>query len=195
MTASDTGQQEQETAAAGGQTQSPEGAASPTVESVLRDKDELKNILVRTQADFSNYRKRMEQEREEARRMVAAGIIVVLLPALDDLDRTMANMPPAVAQSPWGEGLGLAQRKLQSVLEGAGLKPIEAEGKTFDPWEHEAVMYDETGEHAEGTVVHVVRAGYKLQGRVLRPAQVVVARRPVKAEETAPDTHNETRGG
>lgn len=194
MSVNDPGQQEQEVAASEGQVEAPEGR-EPTVASVLRDKEELKNILLRTQADFSNYRKRMEQEKDDARRMAAAGIIVMLFPALDDLDRTMAHIPADVARSSWGEGLALACRKLQGVLENAGLKPIEAVGKAFDPWEHEAVMYDETGEHAEGTIVQVVRAGYKLHGRVLRPAQVVVARRPEKAESPAADTQSETRGG
>lgn len=194
MSVNDPGQQEQEVAAREGQVESPEGR-EPTVASVLRDKEELKNVLLRTQADFSNYRKRMEQEKDDARRMAAAGIIVMLFPALDDLDRTMAHMPADVARSPWGEGLALACRKLQGVLENAGLKPIEAVGRAFDPWEHEAVMYDETGEHTEGTVVQVVRAGYKLHGRALRPAQVVVARRPEKAESPATDTHSETKGG
>lgn len=194
MSVNDPGQQEQEVAANEGQVESPDGADSAAA-SAQRDRDELKDALLRTQADFSNYRKRMEQEKEDARRMAASAIIVMLFPALDDLDRTMAHVSADVAQSSWGEGLALAYRKMQSVLENAGLKPIGAEGKAFDPWEHEAVMYDETGEHAEGKIVQVVRAGYKLHGRVLRPAQVVVARRPEKAESPASDTRSETKGG
>jgi len=194
MSVNDPGQQEQDVAATGGQV-APSDDADSAAASAQRDRDELKNALLRTQADFSNYRKRMEQEKEDVRRMAAAAIIVMLFPALDDLDRTMAHVSADVAQSPWGEGLALAYRKLQGVLENAGMKTIEAEGKAFDPWEHEAVMYDETGEHDEGKVVHVVRAGYKLHGRVLRPAQVIVARRPEKAKSPVSDTHSETKGG
>ena len=107
----------------------------------------------------------------------------------------MAHLPVQETATPWAEGVRLVQRKLQAVLESAGLRSIDAEGKPFDPWEHEAVLYDETGEHADGAVVHVVRPGYKLHGRVLQPAQVVVARKRPAAEEPAPQSHEETRGG
>lgn len=188
-------QEDQEVPPAPGDDGAPVDQQEATLEAALREKEDLRNTLLRTQADFVNYRKRVEQERDDLRRMAAAEVIGALLPVLDDMDMALANASPDAARSPWVEGMRLVQRKLQGVLESAGLRPIDAEGKPFDPWEQEAVLYDETGEHAEGTVVHVVRLGYKLHGRVLRPAQVVVARKRQTAEEPSPETQEETRGG
>ncbi|MBI4308439.1 MAG: nucleotide exchange factor GrpE [Chloroflexi bacterium] len=195
MNVNSPGPSEQETPAATGETGAPAEEQAAALEAALREKEDLHNSLLRAQADFANYRKRVEQEREGLRHMAAADIIAALLPVLDDMDMAMANVPPKETGSSWVEGVRLVQRKLRGALESAGLRPIDAEGKTFDPWEHEAVMHDETGEHAEGTVVHVARPGYKLHGRVLRPAQVVVARKRQTAEEPSPQGYKETGGG
>ncbi len=125
----------------------------------------------RTQADFINYKRRQEQEREEFSKLASSALISSLLPILDDLERALAAIPPRAAKLPWVEGIRLIDRKLRASLEAQGLQPIKALGEPFDPNLHEAVRQDK-GE--EGVVIQEVRKGYKLHDRVIRPAMVVV---------------------
>jgi len=127
----------------------------------------------RAEADFSNYKRRMEQERDETRRTANAALIINILPVLDDLERALASLDIRLAGLTWFDGIRLIYRKLLLVLENAGVSQIEAEGQTFDPRFHEAMMH---GEGPEGKVVAEVQRGYKLHDRVLRPAMVVVGR-------------------
>jgi molecular chaperone GrpE len=134
----------------------------------------------RAEADFSNYKRRMEQERDEARRMANAALIINILPVLDDIERALASLDIRLVGLTWFDGVRLIYRKLLLVLENAGVSQIEAEGQPFDPRFHEAVMH---GEGPEGKVVAEVQRGYKLHDRVLRPAMVVVGRGQGKAAE------------
>jgi molecular chaperone GrpE len=127
----------------------------------------------RAEADFVNYKRRVEQERGEARRIANAALIINILPVLDDLERALASLNIQLAGLTWFDGIRLIYRKLQLVLENAGVTQIEAEGQPFDPRFHEAVMY---GEGEEGKVVAEVQRGYKLDDRVLRPAMVIVGK-------------------
>ena len=127
----------------------------------------------RSEADFSNYKRRMEQERDEARRMGNAALIINILPVLDDLERALASLDISLAGLTWFDGIRLIYRKLLLVLENAGVRQIEAEGQPFDPRYHEAMMH---GPGPEGKVVAEVQRGYKLHDRVLRPAMVVVGK-------------------
>jgi molecular chaperone GrpE len=127
----------------------------------------------RAQADLINYKKRVEQEQEEATRFANAALIRKLLPVLDDLERAFESLPPKLARLSWVNGIQLIHRKLQTTLEAEGLSPISAVGELFDPYLHEAVGYEE-GE--EGKVIAEVQKGYKLHQRVLRPALVLVGR-------------------
>jgi molecular chaperone GrpE len=133
----------------------------------------------RAEADFSNYKRRMEQERDEARRMSNAALIINVLPVLDDLERALASLDISLAGLTWFDGIRLIYRKLLLVLENAGVRQIEAEGQPFDPRFHEAVMH---GPGPEGKVVAEVQRGYKLHDRVLRPAMVVVGKGEGKQE-------------
>jgi molecular chaperone GrpE len=127
----------------------------------------------RAQADFSNYRRRVEQEREEFVRYAEAGIIRDLLPILDDFERALQSLPPDLRGVTWVEGMALIERKIRTLLESHGLTPIEALGKEFDPHEHEAVMRD--GEAGEPMIVTgELQRGYRLHDRVLRPTMVRV---------------------
>ncbi len=127
----------------------------------------------RAQADYANYRRRVEQEREEFVRYAEAGIIRDLLPILDDFERALASMPAELREVTWVEGVTLIERKLRTLLEQHGLKPIEALGKEFDPHEHEAVLRD--GEPGEAMIVTgELQRGYRLHDRVLRPTLVRV---------------------
>lgn len=146
----------------------------PEPQEAEKKAEEYLSRLQRLQADFSNFRKRMEQEREEQRRFASEQVILKLLPLLDDLDRALKSVPGGFADSEWFKGIVLIDQKLRGVLKEDGLTRIDAEGKEFDPWEQEAVMAEECEEEQEGKVKCVFRDGYKLHGRVLRPAQVVV---------------------
>jgi molecular chaperone GrpE len=133
----------------------------------------------RAEADFSNYKRRMEQERGEAHRVANAALIINILPILDDLERALASLEISLAGLTWFDGIRLIYRKLLLVLENAGVRQIEAEGQPFDPRFHEAVMH---GPGPEGKVVAEVQRGYKLHDRVLRPAMVVVGKGEGKTE-------------
>jgi molecular chaperone GrpE len=127
----------------------------------------------RSAADFQNYKRRVEQEREEFARFAGSAWFINILPIVDDIDRAIQNVEPGVAATPWFDGLRLIQRKFEAVLDVSGVKEIEATGAQFDPNLHEAVAF---GEGEEGKVINVVQKGYTLNGRVLRPAMVVVGK-------------------
>jgi len=125
----------------------------------------------RTQADFVNYKRRSEQEREEIGKFANNQLILGLLPVLDDLERAFESITPQVARLKWVEGIRLIERKLRSALEAQGLSQIKALGEPFDPNLHEATMHSK-GE--EGMVVQELQKGYMLHDRVIRPSMVVV---------------------
>ena len=152
-----------------------------------QEKEEAQRFLAnwqRAEADFANYKRRVEQERSEAMRIANAALIINILPVLDDLERALASLNIRLVGLTWFDGIRLIYRKLQLVLENAGVSQIEAEGQPFDPRFHEAVMY---GEGDEGKVVAEVQRGYKLNDRVLRPAMVIVGKgkeqKPPEGEE------------
>jgi molecular chaperone GrpE len=127
----------------------------------------------RSQADFINYKRRTEQEREEVVKFANATLMLSLLPVLDDLERALENVSDKLAGMTWVEGVELIYRKLRAILEASGLSEIKAVGETFDPNLHEAVMEVEGD---EGKVVEELQKGYKLHDRVLRPTMVKVGR-------------------
>ncbi len=138
--------------------------------------EELTNDLKRMTADFSNYRKRNEAERNEFAKFAKADLIAKLLDVLDGYDRALATVPDEVKGQPWVEGMWLVERKLRSILDAEGLEPIDSLGKPFDPYLHEAVAYIESDE-PEGTVIQEHQKAYRLHDRVIRPALVTVAKK------------------
>jgi molecular chaperone GrpE len=140
--------------------------------------DEYLRLAQRTQADFINYRRRMEEERVQLASNAGLSVLSRLLPILDDFDRALANASSAELESGWGQGVQLVERNLRSVLTSEGVEVIPAEGAEFDPRLHEAVGSAPSAEVPEGHVLHVARQGYRKGDRILRPTQVVVARRP-----------------
>ncbi|HEX6291745.1 MAG TPA: nucleotide exchange factor GrpE [Herpetosiphonaceae bacterium] len=134
----------------------------------------FKDQYLRAAADLKNFKRRTEEERGSLIRNATAGLLLKLLPILDDFDLAMQHVPPEVAETPWFSGLQGVQRKLQMVLEGEGVKPIEALGQTFDPHFHDAVMHEEAGPEQAGKVTADLRRGYMLHDRVLRPSMVKV---------------------
>jgi molecular chaperone GrpE len=152
-----------------------EGSLEQSPEEVLRERDQFRALAQRIQADFVNYKRRMEEERQDLVRNASTGFIQRLLPAVDDFQLAIEHLPVEAEES-WAHGVQLVLRKLQSTLEAEGVTPFEPEtGTPFDPAAHEAVFYEPAGEHPPGSVVTVVRRGYKIYDKVLRPAQVTVA--------------------
>ena len=147
-------------------------------EDVERERDQFKAMAQRAQADLVNYRRRVEEERQELRRNANADLLAKFLAVVDDFERAIAMLPEEVASSGWQEGLMLVKRNLDSLLESEGISKIEAAGKPFDPWEHEAVHYMETPDIEDGTITEVFRDGYRLHDKVLRASQVIVAKAP-----------------
>ncbi len=125
----------------------------------------------RAQADFTNYKRRAEQEREETIRFANTNLMLNLLPVLDDLERAFAAIPPRLNRLEWVDGIRLIERKLRANLEALGLSTIVALGKPFDPNFHEAVMQ---GRGEEGIVVAEMQKGYMLNDRVIRPTRIIV---------------------
>lgn len=125
------------------------------------------------EADFSNYKRRAEQEKNELSNSANAALILNLLPILDDFERAFASLTSESVGNEWVDGFKLIQRKLQGVLDIQGVAEIKAIGAPFDPSVHEAVAH-QAGE--EGMVIGEVQRGYKLNDRVLRPTLVVVGK-------------------
>jgi len=153
-------------------------------EQIAQAKEEAQKYLAnwqRAEADFQNYKRRVDQERDETRRFASAALIINILPILDDLERALMSLDARLAGLTWFEGIALIHRKILILLENAGVSVIQAEGQQFDPREHEAVMHSE-GE--EGKVLAEVQRGYKLYDRVLRPAMVVVGKKASEEQGT-----------
>lgn len=153
-----------------------------------REKDQFRAMAQRSQAEMVNYRRRLDEEQKQFRLNANADLMEKFLDVVDDFSRAI-EMLPADADAGWGEGLFLVQRNLLSVLKSENVIKIEAEGKVFDPWEHQAIAYQETADAEDGTVIQVVREGYKLNSRVLRASRVVVAKSP-SAEQTESQTQS-----
>ena len=130
----------------------------------------------RARADLANYKKRVERERREAYKRAAADILVKQLDIMDDLERALEDRPEEGKAASWAEGIEMVHRKFNALLESHNIEPIDAAGKPFDPNYHEAISHEETDEVAEGYVIDVLKPGYRLGERVLRPALVRVAK-------------------
>ncbi len=131
----------------------------------------------RARAELANYRKRVERERADWEVELRAETIKQLLPVLDDFDRAMASLPEHLREDEWVSGVCLIYSKFQTVLRKLEVEEIDALGKPFDPQRHEAVMQRADGSGDPDHVIEVVRKGYVMRDRVLRPAMVVVAAR------------------
>lgn len=148
----------------------------------------------RTQAEFSNYKKRQEAERAQMMALASADVLRKLLPVADDFERAISTLPVNFSQLTWCEGILLIKYKLDAILESEKVKPIETKGQQFDPRYHEAVTYEEAPGYEDGQIIGEVQKGYTLNERVLRPALVRVARMPaaqLKEEESSDTTEDE----
>jgi molecular chaperone GrpE len=146
------------------------------LEAAQQEAAENKLQWQRSAADFSNYKRRTEQERDALTSFANEVLLAKLLAIVDDFDRAIANMPAELQGIPWVGGIGAIDRKLDQLLESEGLTPIEALGKQFDPHEHEAIAQEDRPGVPEGTVIAELQKGYRIRDRVLRPSMVAVAR-------------------
>ena len=137
--------------------------------------------LLRTTADFENFKKRVTREKQEAIRYANESLLQKLVPIMDNFDMALsaAQTGQTEAAQSLQAGINMIYQQMKSALVEAGLEEVDAAGKTFDPNLHEAVSQAETTEVPEGQVVQQLRKGYKLRDRLLRPATVVVAKAPV----------------
>ncbi len=133
---------------------------------------EYKDGWMRSQAEFQNYKTRIQRDNELTYHSMKGDIIKKVLPALDDIERALQNRP---VDDAWANGIELIARKLQAVLESEGVKRIEAEGAEFDPNFHEAISHEPNEDIPSGHVIAVAQNGYMLGERVIRPALVRVA--------------------
>jgi molecular chaperone GrpE len=142
--------------------------------------DEHWERLLRTTADFDNYKKRAAREKQDAIRFANEGLLEKLVPVLDSFDMALAAAQSSQAEASQSlkAGIGMVHQQLKSALANAGLEDIDATGKPFDPNLHEAVSQQESADLPEGQVLQQLRPGYKLKERLLRPATVVVSKRP-----------------
>lgn len=125
----------------------------------------------RSQADFSNYRRRMVQEQQDRLINANASLFCDILPVLDDLELAISHIPEKHEKSGWVEGVRLVERKFKSILEKQGVKPICALGMAFDPSLHEAIKQEKG---PEGSVIAEVQKGYTLNNKLIRPSRVIV---------------------
>ena len=139
------------------------------------EKAELDDRLRRLWAEFDNARRRGERERSEFLQFAAMDLLRTLLPALDDFERAIKV---ETTDKEYAKGVELIYQRLSDILRKAGLEPIEAKGKRFDPSQHEAVQRVETAEAEDQTVLEELQRGYNFKGKLLRPAWVKVAVRP-----------------
>jgi len=169
-----------------------EGAACPSeskesaeIEALRREvaewrakADELLDKYKRSLADFVNYRKRQDRDREEETLRIRMDVIRQFLPVVDDFERALKQVPDEYAKASWIEGITLIERKLKSILANLQVSPIEALGQPFDPNLHSALLMDHSDEYPPGTVMEELQKGYRLADRVLRPTIVKVSNGP-----------------
>jgi molecular chaperone GrpE len=164
-----------------------------TAESGAPDAQRYMDNWRRAEADFENYKKRVELDRAESARFASTAVVLNILPVLDDLDRAFKSLPEKLAHLTWTDGMRLIHRKLQATLEAQGVTEIKALGESFDPSIHEAVG-QAAGE--DGKIIEEAQRGYRLNGRVIRPAFVIVGNgSPAEKNETEPRTRSDDAGG
>ena len=146
------------------------------------DLEELRQTLLRRQADFDNYRKRIEKERFEDSKRATARVIEGLIPVIDGFEHALAAHREAEYEN-YRKGFELIFKQLLDNVTKLGAERIDPLGKSFDPHLHQAVDRAETTEHADGTILQVFQPGYVFHGRVLRPAMVRVAVHPGPASK------------
>ena len=144
--------------------------------SVRKDVEVNKDLTQRAQAELSNLRRRTDDDRITWQRQSNSRLLVKMLPVVDELELAVTHADDGQPSESWVEGVKLIQRKVATLLESEGVTKIEAAGVQFNPVEHEAIGTEESIAFSSGSIIQVVRNGYKLHDRIIQAAQVVVAR-------------------
>ena len=150
-----------------------EDAQPDPLEEVRRERDAVQDRLLRTAAEFDNYRKRMDRERRDLAESTAGEVMKELLPIIDNLERALHA---AEQDDPLRKGVELIHKQMLEMLRKRGVRPIEALGADFDPNFHQAVIHEESAQHREGEVMEELQRGYVVGDRLLRPSMVKVAK-------------------
>ena len=150
-------------------------ATDPTLDAVQRERDELRDRLLRTAAEFDNFRQRTERERREYTEWATAEVLGDVVAVLDDFERALAVPSPPEARA-YRDGVELIHRQLLDFIKKRGVVAIATEGQDFDPAVHQAVAHDEAPGARDGEILNELRRGYRLGERLLRPAMVRVAK-------------------
>jgi molecular chaperone GrpE len=143
---------------------------------VVRQRDEYYDLLLRKTAEFDNYRKRIERERQMVAEAAASDLLAELLPLVDDLERALKADPGSDGAEAYRRGVELIHRQLTEVLRKRGVRPIETLGADFDPHYHQAVAHEAVEGRRDGEIIDEFRRGYMLGDRLLRPSMVKVAK-------------------
>jgi molecular chaperone GrpE len=161
-----------------------DGVPTPDELKALRaraaERDQYLDLAKRTQADFENYQRRSQRDREQERRLMLSNLVRDMLPAFDNLERALAAAREVGEQGPLVQGVTMVQSQWLDILRRNGVKLIEALGKPFDHNLHEAIAQQPSADQPPGTVIQVLAQGFTLEDRVLRPAKVVVAAGPAQ---------------
>lgn len=158
-----------------------EGAVDPRdakIAELESERDSLKDAMLRAMAEAQTIRRRMQEQMANERKYASEGLVVNLLPVLDNFERTLAALEKGANPEKIAEGVASIHKQMMKALEDAHVHRIKAVGHSFDPAEHEALVTVETDEHPEDTVTDELEAGYRLYDRVIRPARVRVSKKP-----------------
>lgn len=146
----------------------------PNLEDCLKQRDEYLAGWKRALADYANREKELAREKQAMAGYATEDAIQSFLPVLDNMKSALAHVPAEHAASEWTKGVGFIVKQFEGVLNGYGVRAFETVGKPFDPTRHEAAGEDEAGDVPPGTVSREVQSGYELDGRVIRPAKVIL---------------------
>ena len=161
---------------AGASSASTTAATEDPVASLRQERDALQDRLLRTAAEFDNYRKRIDRERKDLAEYTSGELLAEFLPILDNFERALQAPAPPEADA-FRKGIELIHRQVLDLLRKRGVRPFEALGADFDPNFHQAVIHESSEQHREGEVMQELQRGYMLGERLLRPAMVKVAKR------------------
>ena len=156
------------------------GEADDPMAGLQADLDRFRDLALRSQADFENYKKRAAREKEDAIKYANSSLLERLITIVDNFELGLEAARGESERSPIYSGMTLVLKQLNDFLAENGLQSIEAEGKQFDPNLHEAIAHEASKEFPEGTVIRQTRRGYRLKDRLLRPSSVVVSSGPAK---------------
>ena len=154
------------------ETNNTDQASADALSALVTERDELKELLLRRQAEFDNFRKRTERERSEYLQYAGMELVKDLLPVLDDFDRALKT---ECSSPEYAKGVEMIYSRMYETMKKMGLEPVDSVGKPFDPHMHQAVERVETADAEDGTVLAEFQRGYLFKGKMLRPSMVKVA--------------------